>query len=545
MLFRFHTVRTRLGWLAFGPLVLVLVIGGLGLKALVDNVAIDNALSFQAEVLSHQNDYIELWFSERSDDVKRLAGRLSESRGNREAMIAELQQFEAEEPQFTNAIFRSPDGTSGFNAEGVGGADVSDRDYFQVAIGGEPAISGVLTGRVSGDRIIIFAHPVTVEGDVVGVAFAGVPLVRLEETVSRVRVRGQGETYILRVDGVMITESKYEPRLRAMDRLDGDSQMNFRNQSEIYRRATNQDRSFEPYRSYWGARVIGNYLWANQDRWILVYEQPVQSVLGRYDDTLRVAGLIAVVLAVLLAIALYRVEQTITTPIHRLSDATQSYFNDEEAPSLNPEDFRQAPVELKQLADAFKAMRGRVESDISRIEESSRVDGLTGLMNRRHFELESQRLLEFCARSELPVSVVMLDIDHFKSINDTYGHAAGDVALRSVAAQLRKVVRDSDVLARWGGEEFAVFSPNANAEQARELAERVRASIEKHSLSYEGQTISMTTSVGLAGCDPEDGCAPETDEALSTLISKADRCLYEAKRSGRNRVVTEDLAETV
>jgi diguanylate cyclase (GGDEF)-like protein len=164
-------------------------------------------------------------------------------------------------------------------------------------------------------------------------------------------------------------------------------------------------------------------------------------------------------------------------------------------------------------------------------EELARVDDLTGIANRRHFMEISSRLLETCRRSEMPVSVVMLDVDHFKRINDRHGHLAGDAVLRHVAGLLSGCLRRSDVLGRYGGEEFAVILPHTPPDKAFRVAEKIREKVRDNPVRiHDGAVIHVTLSAGVLGVESAAGFP------LEQLMKRADDALYEAKRSGRNRV---------
>jgi diguanylate cyclase (GGDEF)-like protein len=148
-------------------------------------------------------------------------------------------------------------------------------------------------------------------------------------------------------------------------------------------------------------------------------------------------------------------------------------------------------------------------------------DGLTGLPNRRHFEESLERELGRAGRTGQPVNLLILDIDHFKKINDTYGHQTGDAVLRAVSRRLSETIRVGDVVARYGGEEFAIIMPNGDTEDALVLAERIMRAVEQID-------IPVTVSVGIATYirHAADG---------SSLVEAADQALYESKRGGRNR----------
>ncbi|MET0417467.1 MAG: GGDEF domain-containing protein [Actinoplanes sp.] len=166
------------------------------------------------------------------------------------------------------------------------------------------------------------------------------------------------------------------------------------------------------------------------------------------------------------------------------------------------------------------------------------TDGLTGLRSRRYFEQALQAEVSRAARSGAELSMLLLDIDHFKLVNDTYGHSSGDRVLVEVAQRLAGLVRSGDLVARYGGEEFAVLLPGAGPEQARDIAERMRAGIGGAPIAInEDRPNHVTVSVGVAGIP---ACATARD-----LVLSADRALYAAKNAGRDRVAAiEDLEET-
>ena len=173
-----------------------------------------------------------------------------------------------------------------------------------------------------------------------------------------------------------------------------------------------------------------------------------------------------------------------------------------------------------------------------KMETMATTDGLTGLTNHRTFQQRFADLLERAARHNGKVALLLCDIDHFKKVNDNYGHPIGDEVLRRVARVLQEVPRKIDVPARYGGEEFAVLLDNVDVAQARAVADRIRIEISKIVVDTEKGPLSVTESVGVAAF-PDDG----RDRA--TLIERADLALYHAKHTGRNRVVTWDEVQAI
>ncbi|WP_096704489.1 GGDEF domain-containing protein [Magnetospirillum sp. 15-1] len=167
------------------------------------------------------------------------------------------------------------------------------------------------------------------------------------------------------------------------------------------------------------------------------------------------------------------------------------------------------------------------------LEELASRDPLTGIANRRHFEHLAGLELDHARRMGRSFALLALDIDHFKRINDTWGHAAGDEALKAFTNACRLALREYDILGRVGGEEFAVALPNTGPDGARVLAERLRAAVAELLIRpAKGQFFDLTVSVGVAQLR-------DTDLTVATVLERADQALYRAKNSGRNRVVSE------
>lgn len=160
-------------------------------------------------------------------------------------------------------------------------------------------------------------------------------------------------------------------------------------------------------------------------------------------------------------------------------------------------------------------------------ENLARTDELTGLNNRRAFYEQGQIYINYCRRNEEALSLIVMDIDHFKNINDTFGHAAGDIALQRIGEILQQTVRNADICARIGGEEFAILILASTLEETMQLAERLRTSIAQKPLMVNRQSLAITASFGLSTGSYD----------LDTLIKCADDNLYKAKKTGRNRVI--------
>ena len=162
------------------------------------------------------------------------------------------------------------------------------------------------------------------------------------------------------------------------------------------------------------------------------------------------------------------------------------------------------------------------------LEQLANIDPLTGVSNRRHFLTIADAEAERTRRYAVPLSIIAIDVDHFKDINDGFGHEAGDQALKDIVQRLSQGLRANDTLGRLGGEEFSILLPHTGEAKAYELAQRLCTAVASHPFNVSGTNTQVTSSFGIA--------ENARDESVSSLLQRADRALYEAKRLGRNRV---------
>jgi diguanylate cyclase (GGDEF)-like protein len=171
-----------------------------------------------------------------------------------------------------------------------------------------------------------------------------------------------------------------------------------------------------------------------------------------------------------------------------------------------------------------------VSKMITQIKQLSQEDPLTKIFNRRHLTTLAEEEISKVRKNHTTLSVVLLDIDHFKKVNDVYGHAAGDAALIACVDVIKKNIRSTDYLGRLGGEEFCILLPDTTLEEAKILSERIRASIEAHKVVWEEHSIPITASFGITSFNEN------AQNEWSNLLNKADIAMYKAKNNGRNQV---------
>lgn len=246
--------------------------------------------------------------------------------------------------------------------------------------------------------------------------------------------------------------------------------------------------------------------------------------LGRPSDPLPI--LIVTLLATLMGAALsYVAIHNLVRPIDRLVGAVDRYQKEGVEPFVEV----RGTDGVRRLADKVLSLVRAQEESLSRLERQANSDSLTGLGNRRWLQNTVVNEIGRAARRQQSVWVIVFDLDHFKLINDRFGHAAGDEVLQTVAEIAQRQLRPNDLIARIGGEEFCVVIVDNTAETGRKAAERIRAALEDWIPEPGGAAITVTASFGVHRGDP-------STETFAEMMCAADKRLYRAKSSGRNQV---------
>ena len=196
-----------------------------------------------------------------------------------------------------------------------------------------------------------------------------------------------------------------------------------------------------------------------------------------------------------------------------------------------------AREEQEKLKSNFENVIGSVREKNRVLEEQTRIDPLTGIFNRRVFEDSIYGELERFHRYKKPFSLIFLDVDHFKKINDNYGHDAGDRVLKAIAARIAEMLRKPDMFARYGGEEFVVILPETSLNRGLNVANKIREEIDDAEFLYESERVPVTVSIGVT-------VVRDVDKHYNTIFNRVDSYMYTAKERGRNRVVSDlDVVE--
>ena len=246
-----------------------------------------------------------------------------------------------------------------------------------------------------------------------------------------------------------------------------------------------------------------------------------------YERSEWIAGIAAMISFVLMLAGISMFGRLMKASVDRLVEGASRFAAGDREHRIEI----QVPPELKTVATEFNRMIERIHESENALADQASRDALTGLQNRRAFDEAIAEAFERMERLDERIAVLMIDLDHFKKVNDTYGHGVGDGVLRETVKIVNGSLRKIDRAYRFGGEEFVVVLPGADSVAAQAVAERMRANLAEKPLNVGGEMIPMTMSVGIATtASPYPG-------RISTLMKAADEALYKAKNSGRNSVV--------
>lgn len=461
-------------------------------------------------------DSLEMWSHDRIGDIEHVATSTSLTNDDRDEILWNFKTFLHSHRDFTSIVLIDRDGNAVIGSESNVNANIADRDYFISALKGTPTISGVLRSRLSGKPAIVIAHPVMDARENISGIVAGV--INIDT--------------LFRAFAISDKDNPWSPFLLATD-----------GHTRLQALGTGSPLTVPPpamengspaiYTNSNGVRVVGVSRLLKNGEWLLVREKPMAEILGGMQKMLLTLAAASLGSLLLLTPLLLRLSSSITKPVQAISEMSTRMLSGEYDHTCQFIDTGRTPTELTTLYGNFCQMADKISRYVHELEVHTSTDTLTGLGNRRSLEEEGMRIVESCRRADSECACLVLDIDHFKKINDSYGHQTGDAALRKIGEILRNNARKADFTARMGGEEFAIISANTTLEQALVLAERIRTDIERAPVTHGDNIFSMTISIGVAPL--ADGCAFGTT-LLEDMIGKADCALYKAKANGRNRV---------
>ena len=403
--------------------------------------------------------------------------------------------------------------------------DVSNREYIQYPLEKNRSyLSDVIITDDNSSPVIFVSNAVVEHGQTTGVLALSINLWN-ENNIFHSLVHGfqekkQGNIYV--VDGRGTIVYHMDKKLVGKTLNSGIlSQIAEKNEAIIESISTENGKAAVAF-----AKLKSN-------NWIVVYEMShdeiyAMSKIGRY---MSVGTMVMVLVLGLLASAIFA--RIILRPLGEITHATEQVATGDLTQQIN----YKGHYDFRRVIKNFNIMTTNLRVQYDELEKLSLQDYLTGLANRRYFEQQLKLELERACRIGHPTAILIIDIDNFKEINDRFGHLEGDKALKVLASELKEVVREVDLPARFGGEEFLVLLPETTLEQGQIVAEKIRNRISQINIASRKGNITFTVSIGIAGTEQDgDFSCASIASACDEFLKRADKALYQAKSMGKNRV---------
>jgi diguanylate cyclase (GGDEF)-like protein len=414
-----------------------------------------------------------------------------------------------------------------------------DRDYFQLAKStGQFSIGGYQLGRVTGLQGVNFGYPVKdAEDKITGIAFIGFDLASFNRVATSTPLPPEGIITLVDRNATVIARHPVSGRIQVGRKLENPRVLKplFSAKNGVFE-TTRLDEGVD--RLY-----VHDAVAENPDGTIpirILVSLPLSVIFADANRSLT-RNLVGIAVATLLLLlgAWYGTELFVLRSIRTLLDAARRVRSGDLGARTR---LRQGSDELSQVGQAFDEMAetlqqrdAELRKAVTELKEQALTDPLTGLYNRRHLREVLSREILRAKRRNSPLAALMVDIDHFKRINDSFGHEAGDTVLKELSALFQRCIRGSDTACRYGGEEFVLLLPDAALDGAQSKAEDIRNAVKSLELSFNGKLLgALSASIGVA-------LFPQHASEADPLLAKADEALYGAKAAGRDRVVISEM----
>ena len=498
-------------------------------------------------VTSHTAQELELWLKERFYDVRvfsssyEVSENLEKILRARSASTQELQALSRLKDYLKSVRKRFIDYEE-FMVVGPKGQVVAasadqakaanlPMDWLRRAINDKAIVGNAYWDKVLKKAVMIIAAPIEAgDGHFLGVLAAKINFRTIDEILKRFSLGKTGEVYLIDRGGTLIVTSRSILLPFMTTKLT----------AETTQALFEEEASSLEYTDYHGKEVVGTLNRLPLLDWGVVAavgrkEAYAQIVRLQSLTVLMVSGLLLGVglIAYLLGLSIVRPLDSLTKGAAKVAEGNLKV----DLPIVSrgevgymTEVFNNMVTRLRQGREELAAINKTLKEKNRELEEIAVTDSLTGLYNRKHLIETLTHELARGQRYDHPVSVLMIDIDHFKRYNDTFGHLAGDRVLAKMASIFIESLRRIDYVARYGGEEFLVMLPETESQEALSAAERIRTRVAGETFTHHNEKVSITVSIGIAGF-------PENGRSLESIIASADAALYRAKRRGRNRVV--------
>jgi len=524
------------------------------------------ALENLSNLCRTQSKYIESWYLEKTGFICCLAGR-EEIKTLEPAEIKPLLARAAKNhAEFLNLAVTDKKGVVIASLTPLS-VNLDEKTYLNAAQSSTGYVSEVLYCNELQRPVTVIASPVKKQGRASGMLVGTIDLGLFNEVMEAGRFGKTGESFLVDREGLIIAGSRL-----AAEHEGGDvaaskalTDLNLSPEDVDNKQINEVPSEFGRYQDYRGVEVLGVYQWLDPVNLGIVVKKDFSEIREESGSAARSGFAAAVIATGILLPFIFILSGKLSRPLEELARTADQIAAGDYGVTVNA----YSNFELNSLAASFNKMSRKLKQNhegqmkqiavlkekkqelamqneelidaVNRLEVLAVTDPLTGAYNRRYIISEIKKELAASVRHGLPLSVIMVDIDHYKNINDRHGHQVGDDVLREFVQVLSGCIRTSDVLGRYGGEEFIVISPFTKLQEAIRLAERLRETVNKWPFETTYGFLKFTISLGAASFDGDAGVCDLNDEFLEDilvdrLLAQADAEMYKAKAQGRNRV---------
>ncbi len=461
-------------------------------------------------IVNMQGKSVEKWLNERELDIKYLASDTQDKNIKKlfESFIQNQSEFYSISYVDTNG-YTLIDST--FDTKHYFGNEL----FFKDSLEGIDTISEVSISKDAKMPIIYFSSPVIDEyGDVKAIVVGAVRLSSIQNIVEDFRFSETGETFIVNNKGQLLTKRRFEKDYLTLKIIDNSKMKN------------------DFYENYSKEKVLGTFSKIHFDRWTIVAQISTQEMYKVYEQFILYVFIFAAALVLLIIPIVLSFSNIIEEPLKVLLLSSKKIEDGNYGHTIDSQAITNSTLEIKELTHSFNSMSEKLNDVIGKLKINSTIDSLSQLNNRRELLRISNERFNKSLKENKHFSILMIDIDFFKKINDNYGHRTGDVAISMVASSIKSSISSTDVAGRYGGEEFLVFIEDAQFKLVEEIAQRIRTNIEKLEIINDKHKVTCTCSIGLFL-----NTKINYNITLEEAIEFSDQALYEAKHTGRNKVI--------
>ena len=525
----FDLIRSRLFRKQFIPLFAIMTVLLLTLALAVFLRTRDGIITREVQVSASYRDAVleslDRWLDDRVFEIERLANEIEDAALDGQDLSRFWKRFAAMTTQgspFIDIFLVNPSGLVVVSKTQTitRALNLADRDYVAAGLSGRSLVSGLFQGRLSGVPMFAISQPVRA-GQSHWVLAGVVSLANLAAIVDTLDLDEIGRALLIDRDGYIVSSPAYIQSYTLAE----SNKAEYLLTGEAIALIQGGRLGAKLYFDHQGETVVGAWGFVQRLGLALLVELDNQRAMAPLEDLLRFVGVLSIAALFAVLVSVYSLSARLVRPITALVAAIGDVKDDEFRARIS----MKSGTELDDLILAFNEMASTVRDREAGLKDSASRDSLTGLYNHGRIEEFLELDMRRKRRTGQSLCFVMADVDYFKKVNDTYGHQAGDDALRSISSLLQKALREGDILGRYGGEEFAVILNAARETEAAAFCERIRSMVEEAEFDCDGHRLKLTISLGFV-CSGTEGAVP------FDIVRRADRALYVAKNAGRNAI---------